>query len=145
MTTTGTKTTKKWSTQTWTGKRFGPSAVVVGRILSTAGLKQGPEATSKTVLTGHARRFYTADQRPYWMWDMDAVGEVVEEALVHHGGPPIEKLVMRVREPMEWPMGNESEATTGMQTSLKRRLTPTSRPEWRGLYVVGSTVNSTRP
>ncbi len=91
-------TTKKWGTQTWIGKRFGLSAVVVGRILTTAGLKQGPEATSKAVLTGHAKRCYTSDLRPYWMWDMDAVGEVVEVALVHHGGPPIEKLIKQVGE-----------------------------------------------
>src|SRR5436305_14964790 len=109
MTATETKTNKKWDTQTWIGKRYGISAVVVGKILTTVGLKQGPEATSKAVLTGHAKRCYTADQRPYWMWDMDAVGEVVEEALVHHGGPPIEKLVVQVGEALECADGHRAE------------------------------------
>lgn len=90
-------TTKKWGTQTWIGQRFGLSAVAVGKILTTVGLRKGSEATAKAVLTGHAKRCYTADQRPYFMWDMDAVGEVVEEALVHHGGPKIDKFVEQVR------------------------------------------------
>lgn len=96
MTIASTEIKRKWGTQTWIGQRYGLTAVAVGKILTKVGLKQGPEATGKALLTGHAKKCYMADERVYWMWDMELVGEIIEEALVLDGGPKIDLLKERV-------------------------------------------------
>ena len=96
MTSTATGTKTRWGTQTGIGQRYGLTAVAVGKILTRVGLKQGLEATGKALLTGHARKSYTKDERAYFMWDMELVGEIIEEALVLDGGPKIDLLLERV-------------------------------------------------
>lgn len=68
-----------WSNQTNLGKRFGLSAIAVGKLLTEAGLKDPntKEATEKAIEEGYAKATPLKDGTPYFMWNNEKVKPLI--------------------------------------------------------------------
>jgi hypothetical protein len=64
-----------WINQTELGKRFGVSAVEVGKILAERGLKDSAtkQATPKAIAEGYAKATPLGDGTPFFMWNSQKV------------------------------------------------------------------------
>jgi hypothetical protein len=64
-----------WSNQTELGKRFGISAIAVGKLLIDAGLKDPTTklATAKALEGEYAKATPLKDGTPYFMWSIGKV------------------------------------------------------------------------
>lgn len=84
-----------WSNQTDLGKKFGLSAIAVGKLLVEAGLKdKTPKlATQKALDDGYAKSTPLKDGTPYFMWSIDKV-----RALLAKDHQPLSKVDYWVRE-----------------------------------------------
>jgi len=62
-----------WSNQTNLGKKFGLSAIAVGKILVKEGLKdqKTKSATEKALNEGYAKSTPLKDGTPYFMWNIE--------------------------------------------------------------------------
>ena len=62
-----------WSNQTDLGKRFGLSAIAVGKLLVEEGLKDQKTklATEKALNEGYAKSTPLKDGTPYFMWNIE--------------------------------------------------------------------------
>ncbi len=69
----------KWSSQTNLGKKFGISAIKVGKILLEYGLKdeETKEATKKALDEGYAKLTPLKDGRNYYMWSIEKVERIL--------------------------------------------------------------------
>ena len=64
-----------WSNQTNLGKKFGLSAIAVGKILVKEGLKdqKTKSATEKALNEGYAKSTPLKDGTPYFMWNIEKI------------------------------------------------------------------------
>lgn len=68
---------KVWVNQTNLGRLFGLSAIAVGKILTSHGLKDGGGATSKALSEGWATSTPLKDGTPFFMWNRDRCAELM--------------------------------------------------------------------
>jgi hypothetical protein len=70
-----------WSNQTNLGKKFGLSAIAVGKLLTEAGLKDPntKQATEKAIEEGYAKATPLKDGTPYFMWNNEKVKHIIEK------------------------------------------------------------------
>lgn len=70
---------KIWSNQTDLGKKFGISAIVVGKLLIENGLKDSVTklATKKALDEEYAKSTPLKDGTPYFMWNIDKVRAIL--------------------------------------------------------------------
>lgn len=70
-----------WSNQTNLGKRFGLSAIAVGKLFVEVGLKDSKTklATKKAIDEGYAKDTPLKDGTPYFMWNIEKVRPLIEE------------------------------------------------------------------
>jgi hypothetical protein len=68
-----------WSSQTDLGKKFGLSAIAVGKLLIEAGLKDAvtKSATEKALKDGYAKSTPLKDGTPYFMWNIEKVRPLI--------------------------------------------------------------------
>lgn len=68
-----------WSNQTNLGKRFGLSAIAVGKIFTETGLKDPKTklATKKALDEGYAKDTPLKDGTPYFMWNIEKVRPLI--------------------------------------------------------------------
>jgi hypothetical protein len=68
-----------WSNQTELGKKFGISAIAVGKLLMEAGLKDPDTklASQKALDDGYAKSTPLKDGTPYFMWNIDKVRKLI--------------------------------------------------------------------
>ena len=87
-----------WSSQTDLGKKFGLSAIAVGKLLIEAGLKDQVTklATEKALKEGYAKSTPLKDGTPYFMWSIDKV-----RPLISKDHEPLSKIDYWVREVLE--------------------------------------------
>ena len=74
-----TKFNQMWSNQTNLGKKFGLSAIAVGKLLIEAGLKDPTTklATEKALKEGYAKSTPLKDDTPYFMWNIEKVRPLI--------------------------------------------------------------------
>ena len=77
----GKKFNQIWSNQTNLGKRFGLSAIAVGKLLVEEGLKdqKTKSATEKAIKEGYAKDTPLKDGTPYFMWNIEKVRPLIEK------------------------------------------------------------------
>ena len=70
-----------WSNQTGLGKKFGLSAIAVGKILIESGLKDSATklATSKALSEGWAKSTPLKDGTPYFMWNTEKLNVLISK------------------------------------------------------------------
>ena len=70
-----------WSNQTELGKKFGISAVAVGKILIQHGLKdlQTKQATEKAVSSGYTKVTPLKDGTPHSMWNIQKIKSLIAQ------------------------------------------------------------------
>ena len=70
-----------WSNQTDLGKKFGLSAIAVGKILIEHGLKdlQTKYATEKALTSGYAKSTPLKKGTPYFMWNYQMVKSLIQQ------------------------------------------------------------------
>lgn len=70
-----------WSNQTELGKKFGISAIAVGKLLIEAGLKDPTTklATNKALDEEFAKSTPLKDGTPYFMWNIDKVRTLISK------------------------------------------------------------------
>ena len=92
------KFNQMWSNQTDLGKKFGLSAIAVGKLLTEAGLKDPTTklATKKAVDEGYANSTPLKDGTPYFMWNIDKV-----RPLIAKDHEPLSKVDYWVNEVLE--------------------------------------------
>lgn len=68
-----------WSNQTEIGKKFGISAIAVGKLLMEVGLKDHTtkSASQKALDEGYAKSTPLKDGTPYFMWNIDKVRSLI--------------------------------------------------------------------
>jgi hypothetical protein len=71
------KFNQAWKNQTDLGKRFGLSAIAVGKILSEKGLKTGRDATQKALDEGYATSTPLKDGTPFYLWNTSKVSGII--------------------------------------------------------------------
>lgn len=78
----GSGNRREWGNQTHLGKEFGLDAREVGRILTSAGLKNGPEATQVALDEGYARPLVMRDGTPIFQWHLSRTRSVIAQGRV---------------------------------------------------------------
>jgi len=75
------KFTQMWSNQTNLGKKFGLSAIAVGKLLVGEGLKDPTTklATKKALEEGYAKSTPLKDGTPYFMWSINKIRPLIEK------------------------------------------------------------------
>jgi hypothetical protein len=75
------KFSQTWSNQTDLGKKFGISAIAVGKFLISVGLKDNETklATKKALDNGYAKSTPLKDGTPYFMWNIDKVRSLISK------------------------------------------------------------------
>ena len=70
-----------WKNQTELGKKFGISAIAVGKILTEHGLKdqQTKQATQRALDEGYAESTPLKDGTPYFMWNIRKVKQIIAQ------------------------------------------------------------------
>lgn len=70
-----------WSNQTNLGKKFGLSAIAIGKLLIDNGLKDQKTkmATTKAIDEGYAKDTPLKDGTPYFMWNIEKVRPLIEK------------------------------------------------------------------
>ena len=68
-----------WSNQTNLGKKFGLSAIAIGKLLIEEGLKDQKtrSATKKAIDEGYAKDTPLKDGTPYFMWNIEKVRPLI--------------------------------------------------------------------
>jgi hypothetical protein len=71
-----------WSNQTNLGKRYGLSAIAVGKILTTKGLRDPTtkQPTDDALIRGYAKATPLKDGTPYFMWNVAKVRPLIEQS-----------------------------------------------------------------
>lgn len=72
-----------WKNQTELGKRFGISAIAVGKILIEQGLKDGKVATKRALDEGYATYTPLKDGTPFYLWNVEKVCQVIGQGHRH--------------------------------------------------------------
>jgi len=77
----GKKFNQIWSNQTNLGKKFGLSAIAIGKLLVEEGLKDQKTklATKKALDEGYAKNTPLKDGTPYFMWNIKKVRPLIEK------------------------------------------------------------------
>ena len=75
------KLTQMWSNQTNLGKKFGLSAIAVGKLLVGERLKDPTTklATKKALEEGYAKSTPLKDGTPYFMWSINKICPLIEK------------------------------------------------------------------
>lgn len=92
------KFAQMWSNQTNLGKKFGLSAIAIGKLLVEEGLKDSKTklATEKAINEGYAKSTPLKDGTPYFMWNIEKVRPLIEKD--HKPLNKVEYWVNEVRE-----------------------------------------------
>ncbi len=92
------KFTQMWSNQTNLGKKFGLSAIAIGKLFVEEGLKDSKTklATEKAINEGYAKSTPLKDGTPYFMWNIEKVRSLIEKD--HKPLSKVEYWVNEVRE-----------------------------------------------
>ena len=95
------KFNQMWSNQTNFGKKFGLSAIAVGKLLIEAGLKDPitKQATEKAISEGYAKSTPLKDGTPYFMWSIEEVRPLI--AKDHEPISKVDYYVRRVQDALK--------------------------------------------
>jgi len=95
------KFNQMWSNQTNLGKKFGLSAIAVGKLLIEAGLKDPitKQATEKAISEGYAKSTPLKDGTPYFMWSIEEVRPLI--AKDHEPISKVDYYVRRVQDALK--------------------------------------------
>jgi hypothetical protein len=97
----GGKFRKTWGTQTEIGRHFNLSAIAVGKLLTSSGLRNAEtrEPTEKALREGFATSTPLKNGTPFFMWNREKIGGLLRAEGIDTA-TPIEEATARVHSEM---------------------------------------------
>lgn len=89
-----------WGNQGELGRRFGISAVAVGKILKAAGLKEGSHTTERAIKEGYARPTPLKNGKPFYMWHLQKTTSLISQT--HTPYTKLERCIAETKETVEY-------------------------------------------
>ncbi len=108
----GGKFTKTWGTQTDIGRHFNLSAVALGKLLVSAGLRDATtkEPTMSAINDGYAMSTPLKSGRPFFMWNRAKLADILREQGLSKASPTdveASRIVSEIRTHLKIPLEYE--------------------------------------